>query len=53
MVNPMPENAARQFKCPRCGLMFSVRGKEGDCPSCHFHCTELTCRTVDGSDEGY
>lgn len=53
MVNPMPENASRQFKCSQCGLMFSVNGDEGHCPSCHYHCTVTSCWTVDVSDQGY
>ncbi|NLC76062.1 MAG: hypothetical protein GX750_00335 [Clostridia bacterium] len=53
MARSLPENAARQYKCSNCGMMFTVNGEQGDCPSCSHRCTPKDCQVVDASDQGY
>jgi len=48
-----PQNAALQFKCSNCGLMFTAQGQERVCPGCGYYCNQESCRTLEASDEGY
>ncbi|WP_227761795.1 hypothetical protein [Zhaonella formicivorans] len=49
----MPDNSSQGFKCGKCGHMFTVKGKEGNCPVCGYHCNPHICTVVDTSDEEY
>jgi rubrerythrin len=53
VAKSVPENAARHFKCSQCGMMFTVLGEQGRCPSCSYRCTSDNCQVVDASDQGY